>query len=511
MGTAIEINPKKFLLPPFKHQMDGIRRLVRQKWFALFDEMGVGKTKQTIDAACVLYDNGIINTVIIACPAQTKTVWRDPDLGEIRKHAWVPSNVCHYYGGHTTIKRERGTLTWVVVSYEFLRQDTPLQRLLKQIDGDKTMLVMDESIFLKSPKARQTRQMYELAKVCARRYILNGTPIGNNLLDLYAQFKMLHPDILGCSSYFHFRARYAIMGGFQNKQVIGFKNAEDINRLTAPYVLRRLKEDCLDLPPKTYTHSEVALSAENWKRYKSMRDDMVVWLDSEACMVQHAPVKAMRLSQITSGFLGGISDVEPAEFELLGMLGSNPVIGVSGEARTEEIGREKLDFIMGWLEQRYAESSNFRVLIWCRFRKELERLFDTIRGEQSLTKYNIRLHSIYGQQSRTERDRAVQEGMAGNGAAVILGNPHAGGFGLNLTTLPYVVYLSSDYSLLTRQQSEDRVHRPGQTRNVEYLDVIATGPDGQRTIDHQVVKALRKKEEMANWTTERWRVALMEE
>jgi len=506
----ITIDPSRFNLKPFKHQLVGTSALVRHPYFALFDEMGVGKTKQTIDAACVLFDNSEIDTVVIACPAQVKTVWLDPDLGEIQKHAWVESVVHHFHGKTRDLRFGRG-LIWIVVSYELIRQDPPLNILVKLLRGRETMLVMDESIFLKSPKASQTKQTYELSLHCKRRYLLNGTPIGNNLLDLYCQFKMLSPEILQCKSYFHFRARYAIMGGFKNKQIVGFKNAEEVNRLTAPYVLRRLKEDCLDLPPKTYSHMTVALTPENWKKYKSMRDDMVVWLGSDACMVRHAPVKALRLGQITSGFLGGITEMSQEEWALYGIMDGDPIMQETGETRTEEIGREKLDGTMDWLERRFDENGAFRTIIWCRFRPELDRIYDEIRGCKNIMRTGVHLHSIRGQQSKRERTDAVREGMAGTGPAIILGQPHAGGLGLNLTTLPNVMYISSDYSLLARLQSEDRVHRPGQTQNVGYTDVIATGPDGQKTIDHAVIKALRNKENLADWTTDRWRSALLEE
>jgi SNF2 family DNA or RNA helicase len=83
--------------------------------------------------------------------------------------------------------------------------------------------------------------------------------------------------------------------------------------------------------------------------------------------------------------------------------------------------------------------------------------------------------------------------------------------GLNLTAAHTVMYLSNDYSLKTRLQSEDRVHRPGQTNVVSYYDVVATGPDGQKTIDHHIIKALREKNDIATWTTSAWLAALRED
>jgi SNF2 family DNA or RNA helicase len=497
------LNVGKFKFPPFQHQKTGIVAMVTHPYFALFDEMGVGKSYQVINAACILYDAGIIDTVIIACPAQVKSVWLDPELGEIQKYVWVKSSVHHFKGPLITL--DNHSLNWVIGSYELIRKEKHGDKLIKNIKGRKVMLVMDESIFLKNPKAAQTKQMYEMSLWCDRKYVLNGTPTGGNLLDLYCQFKMLNPMLLQCETYYQFRAKYAVMGGFHGKQVVSFKNEEEVTRLTAPYVLRRLKEDCLDLPKKLYTFIEVPLSKQNWTHYKSMRDNLVVWLESSACMVQHAPVKALRLGQITSGFLGGVADTDDESEFQLGFGFDLPI----GEKRVEEIGREKLDLIMGWLEDKFEQNKNFRTLIWTRFRPELDRLESEIREHKWLR--NVPVYSIRGGQSKSSRTTAKQQGEVGTGPTIILGQPHAGGFGLNLTSIANVVYLSQDYSLLARLQSEDRCHRPGQTKNVTYIDTIATGPEGQKTIDHAIIKALRKNQEMARWTSEQWRAAILEE
>ena len=88
-----EIDVNEFRLPPKPKQLDGIRAIILNKVFALFDDMGSGKTKQTIDAACWMYKRGRIDTVVVLAPAQVKSVWTDPDLGEIVKHGWVRARI----------------------------------------------------------------------------------------------------------------------------------------------------------------------------------------------------------------------------------------------------------------------------------------------------------------------------------------------------------------------------------------------------------------------------------
>lgn len=524
----ISIDPTRFKVPPFKHQLVGVQALLNNAGFALYDEPGAGKTKQVVDAACLLWEEKEVELVVVACPAQVKIVWLDPELGEVTKHAFVPSTVIDFTGKLVKLKfpieLDRTKLTWIIASYELLRRWQSLNLLIQKIKKLKVMLVMDESIALKAPKAEQTKAVYELSLWCQRRVLLNGTPNPESMMDLYSQFRMLDHKILDCRSWHHFRARYAVMGGYQDKQVISYKNLEDLARRTKPFVLRRLKEDCLDLPPKLYSQQTVALTPETWKLYKSMRDQLVVWLGSQASMTQYAPVKAMRLSQLCSGFIGGVVDLDEEEMSLFGVEAEQSNLGFENAAnltpssegsgpRTEVVGSEKLKFISDWLTEQFKRDPGFRVLIWCKFRLELDRVLEAVQvlaGDNTIPAAT-KVYCIRGGQKKVDRAEAVTEGMIGTGPAVILGNPAAGGFALNLVSISNVVYLSCGYSLLTRLQSEDRVHRPGQAQKVLYLDVIATGPDRQKTIDHAVVAALRKKENLSKWTTDRWRSVILEE
>jgi len=308
-------------------------------------------------------------------------------------------------------------------------------------------------------------------------------------LDLWSQANFLSPRILPYKNFFHFRAMFCIMGGWHQKQVIGWQNLNILQQQLAPYVIRREKKDCLDLPDKIYTQLEVPLSEATWKTYKQMRDEAVVWLDENPTMAAQAGVRVMRLSQITSGFLGGF---RPEESDL------------EEEPRVVEVGREKLDLLREWVAARLEEQPSVKIIVWCRFRPELERVAEDLKDL-------LPTYRLYGQ-GKKERTEAIARfsDVTNPEPALLAGQVQAGGFGLNLVAADHVVYLSNDFSLLSRLQSEDRVHRPGQTHHVLYLDVLATGPKGQRTIDHHVVKALRGKSDLATWTVAAWKKALEE-
>lgn len=548
-------------LRPFDHQVIGIEKIVSHPVFALFDEMGAGKTLQTIVAAQLLFLQGEIDRVVVVAPAAVRSVWFDPELGELRKHLWLDDVTVEQYHagkrrawslGHPTGR----SLKIIVTNYEFIRAEKRLIPLLERVD-QRTLLVCDESSAVKNHRAEQTKAILQLRRCCGRVLILNGTPVANNPLDLYAQGLIMDPRILDCKSFFHFRAKYAVMGGFQQHQVIAWQNLEDMQRRFAPYVLRRLKTDCLDLPPKldpvTLT---VPLSAETWHTYRDMRDEMVAWLAIDKIAVaSQAVVKGMRLAQLTSGFLGGIQQVEAALAEVMRGSGIEeederpafiPRVTSVDHGRwtqritsqdpadpdkevvylpPEEVGREKLDFFLDWVAERLVDDPKLKLLAWCRFRPELARVvaglaqrfpqvhvgaiwggqtqdrYRTIAGEQVLVKEGERGRALRLLDPRTTPD----------GPVIVVGTPSTGSMGLNLTAANVVIYLSNDFSLKTRLQSEDRVHRPGQTRGVSYFDLVATGPNGQKTIDHLIIKALRDKEDVASWTTQAWRAHLMEE
>lgn len=504
-------------LSPFDHQVVGVNALV--KWddpavgrtiggvFFLADDMGAGKTKQVIDAAQVLYVQQQIHRVVIVAPSAVRSVWFDPELGELRKHLWLnlPSRIFEF---HSKLRRwdfgpeGENRMKWVITNYDFIRgrgvENEHLQKLLKACDS-KTMLVLDESSAVKSYKALQTKTCLKIRAKCGRIVLLNGTPISHSPLDMYSQGAMLSPNILGCKTVFQFRARYAVMGGYMQKEIVDWVNLDDLQRRFAPYVLRRMKEQCLDLPQKLPSVAlTVPLSEGSWKLYKQMRDDMVAWLSNTTVSIApQAIVKTMRLAQLTSGFLGGIQTEVPED-------DGAPVL-----QEIREVGHEKFDLIMAWLREQWERDEAFKVLIWCRFRAEIDRLAGALEKIQ-----NISTGRIWGGQKAGERASAIRlldpRTMPTRGVAVI-GNPASGSMGLNLTGTHTVLYGSNDFVLKNRLQSEDRVYRSGQTNIVSYFDVVATGPQGQKTIDHTVINSLRARQDLASWTTSAWIAALKEE
>lgn len=536
--------------PPYTHQVEGVERLVQRVepeigrtipgCLALFDEPGAGKSRQIIDAATVLHERGELSHVIVLGPAQIREMWFDQTLGEIATHGWANARmrVIQYHSKQREWRQGlvdgEPYLTWIVTNYEYIRVQQKgafvnLQKLLR-VAGPKTLLVCDESLNLGNYRAKQTKAAQLLRDQCGWVVIMNGTPdsgVGadkrkepeevGSVGSLYSQARIMHPAILGYKNWWHFRAVHGVMGGWRNKQVVGWRNVELIQRRMAPYVLRRMKRDCLDLPEKLPpVLLNVALSREAWKKYKEMREESVVWLGEQtASMSRQAGAVVIRLAQITSGFVGGVKEWGPCyncQGDPPGTVcvhcGSTGIETVS--CPEQWLGTEKLDLAVEWVASQLAEHPAAKMIVWCRFRPELQRLV----GALSDAYPNVEVGELWGQQSRESRLRTLhllKPGLCPEGPAVVAGIPAAGGVGLDFAAARAVLWLSHGTSLPQRLQADERPHRPGQVNRVWYGDVVATGPDGQRTVDHTLVTAMRRKENAAAWTCSAWERALRDE
>ncbi len=396
-------------------------------------------------------------------------------------------------------------LKFIVTNYEQLRNPKRLEELLSLLKERKVMLICDESSFIKSRTAVQSKAVYKVRQHCTRCVLLNGTPVTDNPLDLWSQFRVMDERILFSKykNFYHFRAHYAILGGWHMKQVVKWINLKELSQLLKPFVLRRLKKDCLDLPDKLFTTREVALEPETWARYRELKKEAVMALPTgDQLLEPNAAVRVMRLCQITSGHIG-VTWSPNSEEEVF-----DPAQSKLVAPTCQDLSSEKLDWCVKYLTE---ECQARYVIVWCRWRRERERLVKML-----MEKKKVRVWQLYGGQPQKDREGAINAFSfigddIGIERRILVAQPHAGGHGLNLIAATEVIYLSNDWSLGIRLQSEDRCHRPGQKHPVTYIDVISTGPKGQRTIDWTVYQALIKKQELAHLTASAWREKLEED
>lgn len=317
-------------------------------------------------------------------------------------------------------------------------------------------------------------------------------------------------------------------------RVTSWTNLDDLARRFAPWTVRRLQADCLDLPPKLDPVTvSVALDDEEWRHYRSMRDKLVAWLlDGRVATASSAAIKSLRLSQITSGFLSGIEDalpIDPAAAFLTewGELVDGRTWAEVDEIREEaagepkpkrtpevlEIGRSKLDVTLRFLREKLETLPNFKAVVWVRFRPELARMireFEKMQADFA----GLEVAQIHGAQKRAARQRALRllKPETSPAAPILVGGTFGtGSYGLDFTASHTSLAASYDASLGKFLQSADRVYGPGQEEPVAYFDVVATGPKGQKTIDHHLVGLRRENKSIADWTTDHWVKLLTED
>lgn len=471
--------------PLIATQRVALRRLISAEYFAIFDEPGMGKTRVAIEAAKHMFETGEIERVMVICPAPVRFAWADSEFGELVKWGVDPKEV-FVYDSYSYSRLNYKPWRWVIVSYDILRSVDHHASLVRWIRIKPTMGVMDESSYIKAMRAARTKACIKLAKYFKRRYILNGTPIANSPEDLYSQFLVLDYNILDCTRW-AFRLRYCKFGGYMGKQIVGLEPSMQVElfKKIKPHYLQRRKKDSLDLPPITFTPRFVALEKETWKAYCDMRDELIAVLskgseDEKVVAASNAGVKLVRLMEITAGQL-----------------------------EENQLGSEKIEDALEYVDER----PEGRLIVWTWFRMETQRVTNAVhRHTRSSAVGKPRsVAMLIGGMSRTSRDEVLRQ-FNEDPNGVLVSQLAAGGMGLNMQRASNMLFLSRAYSLLMRIQAIGRVDRMGQMAdNVSVVDSIATGPKGEPTVDRAVLKALKRKTELANWTRGEWLQVLKEE
>ena len=233
---------------------------------------------------------------------------------------------------------------------------------------------------------------------------------------------------------------------------------------------------------------QASLSEKSWRVYKDLRDQMVAWVDGKENVIQHAHVKVLRLAQVCGGFLGGFdSDIN------------------FGEKEVREVGDEAPKAVLDWLRLRFKEREDFKVVIWVRFRAEIERYYTNI--SQEFPKVTVKRQ--YGDVK--DYDGELHPKHPFTGAFVLIVQQQAAQYGMNFSKADTEVFASQDYNVVTRSQSEVRLQAPDTRSITSVIDLLVTGPQGQKTVTHDIVKSLREKEDLGRRTAARWKQVLTEE
>ena len=441
-----------------------------KKVFAYFMEMGTGKSKVLIDNISMLYDKGKINGALIIAPKGVYKNWyadqiptHMPDHIEKTVVLWESSK--NKESEYKKLFTSSDDLQILVMNVEALSTKKGKLFAWKFLNCHKAIMAIDESTTIKNPGAIRTKNIIDLGKHVPYKRILTGSPVTKSPLDLFMQCFFLDPWLLDQQSYYAFRTRYAIcrkinVSGRQVEIVVGYRNLGELSEKLKPFSYRCLKDDCLDLPSKTFMKRVITLSPEQKKLYKDMKEKALAVLNGKMVTSATVITQLMRLHQITCGHFK------------------------SDDGEVQNVKSNRLSELMNVLEEVEGKA-----IIWAHYRHDIEVIEKEVKkkyGEDSILTY-------YGDTSTEDRQKAIEKIQdVSSPVRFMVGTPQTGGYGITLTAASTMIYYSNGYDLEKRQQSEARIDRIGQEKPMTYIDIIA-----EETIDEKIVKALRQKVNIA--------------
>lgn len=470
--------------PLFQHQIEGFNRCVKSLEFFkmghfLEPEMGGGKTRTMLEVFNYFWERDNTTRLLVIAPKTPMGVWGNQVddwledftqfndvqflVGSKEKRiellkAGKPINVTNFDGVASKQNRQtkKETNVFLLALMEYLKQNP------------NTLLTIDESVAVKNPTAQRTRGVMQLAALARACFPLSGTPVTQSYLDLYSQFNAIHPDIMAFPNVHGFKNHFCVYGGFNNYELIGYQNTDELKRITKRHSFRILKKDCLDLPEKIFTTVPVEMSKEQARHYTELKKEHATLVDGQ---IVNAPImltRLLRFQQITSGFL--------------------PIQNEDGETtEVKTFSNAKLEALEDMLKDMVLDSGH-KVSIVCRFHHDLDLIGATLR------KLDIKFIEVSGRTKTAERLNIDKRFDGDDSIRVALLQEQAAKEGLTLVSCHQVIFYSLTFSLNDYMQIQDRFHRPGQKFNVNYWALICKG-----TVDAGVFQTLKRKFEPADF------------
>ena len=468
----------------YKHQIRGANMALRA--FGALDaktpgggfgelfEMGCGKTLTTIAVAGALYNLGKIDRVLVVAPTSVCSVWPH-DLNQFATFPWEARVLLG--DKKKRLKALNELENWpfkalriAVINYESTHREGIFEALAAY---KPDLIVCDESQRIKNPSAAQSKALHKLGDAAPFRMILSGTPVQNNAVDLYSQYRFLDPAVYG-ANFYAFKNRYCIMGGYGQHQIVGYRNMDELIEKEHSVAYRVTKEECLDLPQQTFINRYVQFTDAEQAIYEQLRKSSFLELETgENVTATTILTMYLRLMQLTGGFLTADESTRP-----------------------KQVNTAKLDALADIVDD-YVVDAGKKLVIFARFRAEIAAIENLLRLRK------IQYGSIYGDVPMEERGKIVEDFQTNPDTKVFVAQIQTAGLGITLHAASTAVFYSYDYNYANYAQALARIHRIGQRLPVTYIHLVVDG-----SIDEKILAALENKEDMAKTVVDSWREVL---
>ncbi len=474
-----EILDADFKTSPFDHQFRELETHGLDYGRALLWQMRTGKSKLTIDTACLLHKLGLLDAVIVFAPngvhenwlrrelplhhwdnlEHSTLAWRTEVAGVANanesswisredRERWRHNHEAWWATASDMLKG--GGLTWFAFNSESMTRDD-VRRLVARIMRRKgrVLAVFDESQDFRKPGSKRTKMARSVAYKCTYRRILTGTVVTNSPLAAFSQYELLEREALGFRTYKDFKGQYAEYTTAQTRKgrnyplLDHYKNLEMLSDTMAPWSSIVLREDCPDLPDLVRSTRQVALNDEQTRLYRELHKQFTFELGGATVSIGENTSRLTKLQQVVSGFLiDEFKDVHDVP-------GVNPRL----EALSDEV---------------YLSSG--KVIVWCRFREDMDRVANRLTADG---------HEVVQYHGRTSPDdkarvRELFAPDAENDVKALVGYPTAG---LDLSAASHIFNYSHTFDAIKREQADERATAIG-GENVHVMDFVAPGVDG---------------------------------
>lgn len=478
MGKAQSQSLKNYQLKttPWEHQLIALDYLYSRDTAALYTDMGSGKTKIILD----LIINRGFKTTLVVCTNKGCAVWEK----QIMIHTHLkPCNVLNLYDMSTDerISAVKDRLAWrkqcpaeetliIIINYEGVWRPNFLKLML----GKRTHLdctVCDESHRIKSPSTKCSRALSRIGNICPHRYLVTGTPLAENPVDVYAQYRFLDSSIFG-TRFSDFKDYYqnvdirrtASVGHIVLDNKEPYKNLDVLKEKMYSVAFRMPSSVKLPNRRNFVCHFEIPKKAA--AVYRQIEKEGVVILKAGTLEVNNSLTLMLRKQQITSGFV--------------------PVEDEDGNRKLISLGHARDELLQELLE---GLDPTEPVVVFAQFKADLKRIQKVCnsigRGYSELS-------------GETDTEASWQAGKTS-----VLGVQYTSGSeSVDFTRSRYTIYYSLTNRLSLYLQSKKRTHRPGQTRTTYYYHLVAD-IDKKFTVDWHIVEALRLKKEIVDYVMER--------
>ena len=451
---------------PYEHQREALETAWGTPAFAYFCEQGTGKSKIVIDETINLIERDLINCVVILAPNQVHENWKEQY--ELHGGGSDKYTVQVYKSVATPSARKKqeqltrdiiasGKVPVFLMNIEALSHTSGQEYLRRVLLARKrTYMCIDESHKIKTHSAKRTKIAIQLGALAKYRRIATGTEAEEGVINLFTQLKFLDWTIVGHKFITSFKSMYCIMGGYEMREIIGYRNQDMLTARIAPYVFLKRKKECLDLPDKVYVTHHVEMTTDQANIYRILEEELILMLEDgkfiDATMVL---ARIMKLQQVLCGH-------------------------ISNEDGTRQIESNRAKYAA-----ELVESASGKTIVFCRFVEDV-RLVVKALGDIGIVSIGVTGET----DKRLEQINLWRNDPACRALVITV---QTGGTGLTLNEASSTIFYSNSWSATDRLQAEDRNHRIGQTEKVTYHDIVVKGK-----VDERILKALKEKSNLAD-------------